>query len=225
MTDIMHGRTQAPVQDPILPRWWRSVDRWTMSSVLFLFAIGMILGLASSPPLAEKNNLGNPFHYFERQIFFGGVALAAMVITSILSVATVRRLATVGFACALIAVCLLPVFGTDFGKGATRWYSLGFASVQPSEFLKPGFIVFAAWLLAATHDVNGPPGRVMSFLLAVMIAAVLAMQPDFGQACLILFGWGVMYFAAGAPFVLLFSMAGAALFAGFIAYNNSEHFA
>ena len=28
---------------------------------------------------------------------------------------------------------------------------------------------------------------------------MLAMQPDFGQAALILFGWGVMYFVAGAP--------------------------
>ncbi len=225
MTDIMHGRTAAPVQDPILPRWWRSVDRWTMASVIFLFAIGIILALASSPPLADKNNLANPFHYFERQLVFGGAALVAMVVMSILSVATVRRLATLGFAIALVGLVLLPVFGTDFGKGATRWYSLGFASVQPSEFLKPGFVVFAAWLLAATHDVNGPPGRIMSFVLAVLIAAVLAMQPDFGQACLILFGWGVMYFAAGAPFVLLLSMAGAAVFAGFVAYNNSEHFA
>ncbi len=55
----------------------------------------------------------------------------------------------------------LPFFGTDFGKGAMRWYSLGFASVQPSEFLKPGFIVVAAWMLAAGQEINGPPGRLL----------------------------------------------------------------
>jgi cell division protein FtsW len=43
-----------------------------------------------------------------------------------------------------MALMLLPFFGTDFGKGAVRWFSLGFASVQPSEFLKPGFVVLCA---------------------------------------------------------------------------------
>jgi cell division protein FtsW (lipid II flippase) len=45
---------------------------------------------------------------------------------------------------------LLPVFGTDYGQGAVRWYSLGFASVQPSEFLKPVFVIFTAWMMSAS---------------------------------------------------------------------------
>ncbi|HGG65414.1 MAG TPA: cell division protein FtsW, partial [Rhodobacteraceae bacterium] len=53
----------------------------------------------------------------------------------------------------------------------------------------------------------------------------LVMQPDFGQASLVLFGWGVMYFVAGAPMFLLLSMAGLVVFGGMFAYNNSEHFA
>jgi len=108
----------------------------------------------------------------------------------------------------MIAVMLLPVLGTDFGKGATRWYSLGFASVQPSEFLKPGFVVVAAWLMAASQEINGPPGRAMSAGLVTVIVLFLAMQPDFGQSALILFGWGVMYFLAGAPIMLLVGAAG-----------------
>jgi len=119
----------------------------------------------------------------------------------------------------------LPVFGTDFGKGAVRWYSLGFASVQPSEFLKPGFIVVTAWLMAASFQINGPPGKALSFALLIIIVFILAMQPDFGQAALLLFGWGVMYFVAGAPMILLISLAGAVVAAGSFAYNSSEHFA
>ena len=60
---------------------------------------------------------------------------------------------------ALAALMLLPIIGTDFGKGAVRWFSFGFASVQPSEFLKPGFIILSAWLMAAAQDLNGPPGK------------------------------------------------------------------
>jgi Bacterial cell division membrane protein len=125
----------------------------------------------------------------------------------------------------MIAVMLLPLLGTDFGKGAVRWYSLGFASVQPSEFLKPGFVVLASWLLAAAQEPNGPPGRAMSFALAVMMAAFLALQPDFGQASLVFFAWGVMYFVAGAPIVLLACMIGGVVMAGTVAYQSSEHFA
>jgi len=122
-------------------------------------------------------------------------------------------------------VMLLPVLGTDFGKGATRWYSLGFASVQPSEFLKPGFVVVAAWLMAASQEINGPPGRAMSAGLVTVIVLFLAMQPDFGQSALILFGWGVMYFVAGAHMALQVVMAAVVVFGVTVSYSNSEHFA
>ena len=195
-----------------------------MSCILVLFGIGLLLGLASSPPLAAKNGF-EPFHYVQRQAIFGGAALTAMLITSMMSTVLVRRLAVLGFLCSFIALALLPFFGTDFGKGAVRWYSLGFASLQPSEFLKPGFIVMAAWLMAASQQVGGPPGKVYSFILAVVIVLMLALQPDFGQACLVLFSWGVLYFVAGAPMILLVILAGLVVFSGTIAYSNSEHFA
>ncbi|WP_170585738.1 putative lipid II flippase FtsW [Ruegeria arenilitoris] len=224
MTEMVYGAVQDQRGEPILPKWWRTIDRWTMSCVLILFAIGLLLGLASSPPLAQRNGF-DPFHYVERQALFGVLALIAMMLTSMMSPTLVRRLAVLGFLASFVALAFLPVFGTDFGKGAVRWYSLGFASLQPSEFLKPGFIVVAAWLLAAAQEINGPPGRLWSFALCMSIVGMLVMQPDFGQACLILFGWGVMYFVAGAPMFLLLGMAGAVVLGGMFAYANSEHFA
>ena len=125
MTEMVHGPLPVEVRDAILPRWWQTVDRWTMASVLFLFIFGLILALAASPPLAQRNGLP-AFHYVERQAVFGTIALIVMVITSMMSPSTVRRWATIAFAISLFAVFMLPIFGTDFGKGATRWYSLGF---------------------------------------------------------------------------------------------------
>ncbi|WP_238369311.1 putative lipid II flippase FtsW [Heliomarina baculiformis] len=224
MTEMVYGAVPERGGEPIVPKWWRTLDKWSMSCVLGLFVIGLLLGLASSPPLAARNGL-EPFHYVQRQAMFGGLALIVMLLTSMMSPVMVRRLAVVGFLGAFVAVALLPFLGTDFGKGAMRWYSLGFASVQPSEFLKPGFIVAAAWMLAASQEINGPPGKLWSFSLCVAIVLMLAMQPDFGQACLVMFGWGVMYFVAGAPMVLLVGMAGLVVLGGTIAYSNSEHFA
>ena len=224
MTEMVYGAVPVQRGEPILPKWWRTIDKWALSCILILFAVGLLLGLASSPPLAAKNGF-EPFHYVQRQAFFGCVALVVMMLTSMMTPLLVRRLAVLGFVCAFIALAMLPFFGTDFGKGAVRWYSLGFASLQPSEFLKPGFVVAAAWMMAASQELNGPPGRTWSFALCIAIVLMLALQPDFGQACLVLFGWGVMYFVAGAPIVLMVGMAGLVVLAGTIAYANSEHFA
>jgi len=224
MTEMVYGAVPVRDAEPILPKWWRTIDKWSVSCVLMLFGVGLLLGLAASPPLAEKNGFDH-FHYVQRQAAFGGMALITMFLTSMMAPKLVRRLAVLGFIIAFVALALLPFFGTDFGKGAVRWYSLGFASVQPSEFLKPGFVVVAAWMMAASQDVNGPPGISWSFILAVTIVSLLALQPDFGQACLVLFGWGVMYFVAGAPITLLMIMAVLVVLAGSFAYSSSEHFA
>jgi|GEM_PF-2619505 len=213
MTEMVYGSVPAGTGEPILPRWWRTIDKWSVSCVLMLFSIGLLLGLASSPPLAERNGF-SAFHYVERQVVFGTLALTIMFVITMMSPKTVRRLAVLGFAVSFVAVALLPVFGTDFGKGAVRWYSLGFASLQPSEFLKPGFIVLVGWMIAASNEVAGPPGKTYSFAIALVIVLLLAFQPDFGQACLILFSWGVMYFVGGAPFLILAGIAGMAVLAG-----------
>lgn len=224
MTEMVYGAVPQRDAEPVLPAWWRTIDKWSFSCVLILCGIGILLGLAASPPLAEKNGFA-PFHYVQRQAVFGSLALAAMMVVSMMRPDLVRRLAVIGFLCAFVALMLLPVFGTDFGKGAVRWYSLGFASLQPSEFLKPTFVVMAAWMMAASQQINGPPGLRWSFMLVLIILGFLALQPDFGQAALVLFGWGVMYFVAGAPVTLLLAMAGCVVLAGSFAYSNSEHFA
>lgn len=224
MTEIVYGTVNTRPAEPVLPRWWRTVDRWSIAAIFALFGVGILLGFASSPPLAERHGYA-PFHYVTRQAIFGTAGLVAMLVLSMFSPRDIRRLATLGFAVAMVAVMLLPVFGTDFGKGAVRWYSLGFASLQPSEFLKPGFVVLTAWLMASSTQIGGPPGKTLSFILTVIVVGFLALQPDFGQASLIIFAWLVVYFVAGAPITLLTALAASVLVAGIGAYQTSEHFA
>ena len=226
MTEMTFGGRAAPfaVDGSLFEKWWRTVDQWTIWAAGLLFVIGLVLGFAASPPLAADNGLP-PFHYVIRQTVFGLVALGVMVALSMATPAQARRLSVLGFAACLLAVALLPALGTDFGKGATRWYSLGFASVQPSEFLKPFFAVTAAWLLSAATEENGPPGMLLSMLLAALCAGLLAMQPDFGQATLLLATWGVAYFFAGAPALLLIALGAVVFPTGYLAYASSADFA
>ncbi len=224
MTEMVYGTMPQRMAEPVLPRWWRTIDHWSMMAVFGLFAVGILLGLAASVPLAQRNGL-DPFYYVQRQAAFGGLALLVMIALSMASPAMVRRLGVLLFAGAFLSLAALPFLGTDFGKGAVRWYSLGFASVQPSEFLKPGFVILAAWLMAASLEPNGPQGKAISFGITVVLVGLLAIQPDFGQAALVLFGWGVVYFVAGAPMALILAVIGIVGLGSFGAYNSSEHFA
>lgn len=223
MTEMAHGTVVVHTGDAVIPRWWRTIDRVTLGCVLALFVIGIVLGFAASPPLAERNDQ-EPFFYVIRQAAFGSMALTVMIFVSMMSPTAVRRWGVVGFFGAVGAVGLLPVLGTDYGMGATRWYSLGFASLQPSEFLKPVFVIFTAWMMAASQEVAGPPGKRISVVVTVIIVAFLALQPDFGQAALIIFAWSVIYFVAGAPMLLLAIVMGLVVGVGVFAYSGSEHF-
>ena len=118
MTDMVFGTVARQPGEPILPRWWRTVDRWTLTFVILLFMVGILLGLAASVPLAQRNGL-DPFYYVYKQVFFGVIALIAMVLTSMLSPRMVRRLGILGFLAGFLAICLLPALGTDFGKGCS----------------------------------------------------------------------------------------------------------
>ncbi len=224
MTEMVYGSSPVAVREPVLPRWWRTVDRWSMTSVFVLFGIGLLLGLAASVPLASRNGL-EPFFYVQKQAVFGAMALILMIALSMASPALIRRLGTLVFLGALVLVMALPFVGEDHGKGAVRWLSVAGLSLQPSEFLKPGFVIAVAWLMAAAQDLNGPPGRAISLTIMMVVVGFLALQPDFGQSALIVFAWGVIYFVSGAPMLLIAVVGCLVALAGVFAYGASEHFA
>jgi len=225
MTEMtFRGAATRRSDQSLIEDWWHGVDRWSLGMVVALMAIGLVLGLAASPPLAIKNELWH-YHYVARQAVFAVLGLVVVIVLSALPVVRVRRLGVLVFLGFFLATLLLPWFGTDFGKGAVRWYSLGIASLQPSEMLKPGFIIAAAWIMSGAEVQGGPPGRTLSGLTAVAIAAMLALQPDFGQAMLVLAVWAAMLFLSGAPILVLIGFGGLIGLAGFLAYQNSSHFA
>ena len=224
MTELAFRALPVRVEGSVVGDWWQTVDRWSLGAVLVLFALGLVLGLAASPPLAHKNDLWT-YHYVVRHAVFALMALGVIAAVSMCSVTIIRRWGVLLFLGALAATMALPWLGTDFGKGATRWYSLGFFSLQPSEFLKPAFVLAAAWLMWGSFERFGPPGRTLSGLIAVGIAFMLALQPDFGQAMLVLAVWSAMVFVSGAPIVTLLLLGGVIGLGGAWAYTSSDHFA
>ena len=96
MTEMAYGSVEAVDGEAVLSKWWRTLDKSVLTAILILFSIGLLLGLASSPPLAEKNGL-SPFHYVNRQAIFGSIALIVLVAFSMMSSKVIRRLGVIGF--------------------------------------------------------------------------------------------------------------------------------
>ena len=126
--------TFARTDTSLLGRWWWTVDRWTLVSVVALMGFGAVLILAASPAAAGRIGLAS-FQLAQRQLMLLPLAALTVIGISLLAPRSVRRLAAVGLAASLL-LCALTLFLGDEIKGATRWILLFGVSLQPSEFLK-----------------------------------------------------------------------------------------
>lgn len=207
-----------------LSRWWASVDGVSIMAVVVLCMIGLLLGMASSAILAERHDLGD-FYFVKRQAIYCGVAVTCMLGVSMLSERIVFRLSLLAVVMAGLSILALPLFGTDFGKGAIRWFSIGGMSVQPVEFFKPGFAVASGALMAHMVNPRGFSGVHYSILATAAVMVVLALQPDFGQAALIFSCWFLMYLVSGSSIIGLVGIALLVALGGVASYSTSDHVA
>lgn len=196
--------------------WWFTIDRLMLSAVLLLLVGGLVLSLAASPSVAERLEV-DTFHFFHRHAIAFAPALAALFFASLLEPRLVRRASLVLFivAAALMAATLLV--GQEV-KGATRWLRLGPFSLQPSEFVKPAFVVLSAWFLSESRRRNDVPSLHIAIALYAVFVVLLVLQPDFGQALLVTLVWAGLFFVAGMPLYWVGALAAGMLAAVAVAY-------
>lgn len=213
----------ARTDNSVVGRWWWTVDRWAILGLGLLIAMGLVLTLAASPAVAERIGV-DPFHFVRRQIAFLVPSVAAMFVISLMNPDQVRRLACLAFVCALVALAATLVLGAEI-KGSRRWIGIGAFSVQPSEFVKPAFIVVSGWLLSERQRHSGFPGGVLSVGAYLATVTILLLQPDFGQTMLITAMWGVQLFVAGLPMIVVLVMLAVGTVGVFGAYFMFPHVA
>ncbi len=212
------------IDDSPLARWWWSVDHTSLGIVMALMMIGVVLLFAAGPGAATRLGIEDSFHFPMRQIFFTAPALAVIVIFSALTPLQARRVGAALFALMLLALVAALAFAPEI-NGAKRWFALGPLSFQPSEFLKPGFVMVTAWMLAEGERNPQFPGAAIACGLFVACAGLLALQPDYGQAGLLTMVFMAMYFVSGGGLLLL-TVAASAAFGLFAAgYVLSPHLA
>jgi cell division protein FtsW len=169
--------------------WFWEIDRVLLLIVSILIVMGLIAVAAASPASAQRYSEGSvqfaPLHYFWRQLVWVMIGLPVMIAISMMPKDLARRFALGMAAFFSVMLAAVPIIGNS-ANGAQRWIGLGFAGFQPSEFLKPCFVVALAWMLSLKSHDKDLPVIPMSGALTAVIAVLLMMQPDFGQT--IIFG-------------------------------------
>jgi cell division protein FtsW len=203
--------------------WWWTVDKLLLGALATLMLFGIVLSLAASPPVAARLRL-EPFYFVNRHVLYLLPAIAVMVATSFLSLHQIRRLSLFVFVISAILVCVTILFGAEI-KGARRWITIVGMSVQPSEFLKPAFVILISWLFAESARRPEMPANSFALALLLFVVVLLVLQPDFGQTMLILLVWGALFFMAGMRLIWVAGLAGVSLAGLVSAYYTIPHVA
>src|SRR5438874_7079007 len=203
--------------------WWWTIDRSLLTALLTLMLAGIILSLAASPPVASRLGL-DPFYFVGRHVLYLVPALAVMLATSFLPPRHIRRLAMIVFVVSLALIAATLQFGAEV-KGARRWIVLLGINIQPSEFLKPAFVILIAWLFGETARRPEMPANTMALALLLLAATALVLQPDFGQTMLLALVWGALFFLAGMRLIWVIGLGGAADIGISAAYITVPHVA
>ena len=124
----------------------------------------------------------------------------------------------------LVLVAATLFFGAEV-KGARRWIVMLGVNIQPSEFLKPAFVILIAWLFGESARRPEMPANTVALALLLLVVALLVLQPDFGQTMLIALVWGALFFMAGMRLIWVGGLGGVAAVGLAGAYFTVPHVA
>lgn len=206
-----------------LADWFWTIDRFFLGIFILLLGIGFMLSFAASPAVATRIGL-EPFHFVKRHAAFLIPAIAVMIGISFLTPRQVRRTAVIILVVSLAMMLFALFFGVEV-KGSRRWVNLASLSIQPSEFMKPAFVVVCAWLFAEHARQPEIPGNLFAIILFGIVASLLVAQPDLGQTILTSAVWAGMFFMAGMPWLWIFVLGGMGVGGLFTAYYVFPHVA
>lgn len=209
------------VQRGAVAEWFWTIDRVFVAAFVLLLGVGFMLSFSASPPEAARLHLPS-FYFVERHAAFLIPTLTVLIGASFLSPRQVRRAALIILAIALVSMVLVLFFGVEV-KGSRRWLTIAGLSVQPSEFMKPAFIVICAWLFSEQSRHPEIPGNLFAMMLFGIVAALLVSEPDLGQTMLTGMVWGGMFFLAGISWMWIVLLLGLSAGGFLAAYNTFSH--
>ena len=175
-------------------------DTLLLGATLVLVVFGLVMVHSASLVFAADHGRdGN--YFFERQALRAAIGLAALFGAYKLGLERMWRLAPFALAGGLLLLCwlLMPWMRGDDVRGTFRWLKLFGMTLQPSEIVKLALLLHLSRLLARRGErVATFEGLFAPLVLLLMVAGMVALQPNLGTAAAIaLTGLG-LFFLAGA---------------------------
>ncbi|HET9355660.1 MAG TPA: putative peptidoglycan glycosyltransferase FtsW [Sphingomicrobium sp.] len=202
-------------------RWFWEIDKVLLLMIMGLIGIGLIAVAAASPAAADRYSGGsvriNELFFFYRQLMWIAVSVPVMILISMMPRERARRFSVVGAVIFLALLAAVPFIGAE-KNGAVRWIELGVGQLQPSEFLKPFFVVSMAWLLSLREKDKTLPVFSVSAVLLAVVAVLLMNQPDFGSTIIYATVWIAMLALAGLNLRIILGLGVAAVVGVVLAY-------
>ena len=185
----------------IVGDWWWSIDRVLLFSFVILILFGFMMAMAATPVVAERIGL-DKLYFVKRHFAYIVPSIGIMFVTSLLNSMQAKAASVITFAVMIVMVICTILFGTPV-KGARRWITIAGLSIQPSEFVKPAFVVLSAWLFSLQHKDKGIPGNMLSIGLYAFVIILLVLQPDIGMSVVLTATWCIQYFLNGLSIVFV----------------------
>jgi len=180
-----------------------------------LCLIGLLMLMSAGAFVGAGGALGDdPYRLFKRQAVALLLALGLYCVVRRVPLTWMDRGARLGLllACLMLVLVLIPGLGSVEGN-ARRWFRFGPVSFQPSEFAKLALVLFLAHFLSRQrHCLNDFRTGVVPVVAVIMVVAgLVALEPDLGTAVLLAVVGFTMLIVAGVRVRHLLPFVGFAL--------------
>ena len=183
--------------------WWKNIDRFIFSLIILLFLTGLFFSLVSTSLLVSDKLDTNDYAFFFKHLTFVLLGVLIIFVLSTISEKKLFSLSPLIFIFSLITLFLVPIIGVEVNS-AQRWIDLYFLPrFQPIELVKPFLIILISVILSSEKYANIYFKYLSTFLITLLIALLLAAQPDIGQTLLVFFSWSVLIFISGINIIFL----------------------
>ena len=183
--------------------WWKNIDKFIFFIIILLFITGLFFSLVSTSLIVSDKLETNDYTFFFKHLLFVFLGIIIIFLLSSINEAKLFKFSQIIFIFSLISLLLVPIIGVEVNS-AQRWIDLYFLPrFQPIELVKPFLIISISLILSSKKYTNIYLKYLFSFFITLMIAILLAAQPDIGQTLLIFFSWSLLIFISGINIVFL----------------------
>lgn len=186
------------------------VDKILLTLIISLLGIGFLVFASASLGLLAREGARISSVAFNQALFgvFGGSV--ALIICSQIYYRNWRQYAFYIFLASLLLTLLVFIPGLGFSHGgADRWISIGGLTMQPTEFLKIGFVIYiATWLSGTYKHIKTVKHGLLPFVgLVALVGGIVLAQPDTDTFLLLTFAATAMFITAGARWLHIGGLA------------------